>query len=124
MNATKPQIGFIKGLAKSHGMEISAKELEGYSYQEADKLIKSLRGTQKQVTPEDKMKKKIISMAMTIGWVLKNGKIDMVRLNTWCVHKGMYKLSLDMHDPEQLPYLVSQFQYGPFQHALSKKKHA
>lgn len=124
MKITKRQIGFIKGLLKKHGGEVSSEELEGMTYHEADRMIKSLLG-KKEKTPEEKMKNKIISMAMTIGWLTKDDKIDMGRLNGWCLNRGMYKKRLDDHNYTELVNLVTQFQgstnnSSPLKHGLTK----
>ena len=128
--ASKKQIGFIIGLAKkNHGIEYHMSDFLDengdikYTSLEASKMIQSLksdRQKKEQETPENKMKKKIISMAHTIGWEHKNGKIDMTAVNTWCTQKGMYKKALDAHNYTELIYLVTQFQNGPFKHALTK----
>lgn len=117
--ATSKQIGYIKGLCKQRDFDFETSELEKLSNRQANKMIRDLLG-EPIVKPEDKMKNKIISMAKTIGWV-KDNSIDISRLNNWCLNKGMYQQALDDHNIDQLPHLVSQFQYGPFSHALKKE---
>ena len=116
--ASKKQIGYIKGLAKVRGIEVDSRELEALTTREADRMIRELLG-RKTATPSEGMKNKIISMARTIGWEV-NGRIDMMRLNAWCQHKGQYKKPLDAHDAKELPHLVTQFQLGPFAHAMTR----
>lgn len=124
---TSGQIGYIKGLVRKTGGEIDTEQLKDLSYKEGDRMIKTLLAQLGQTENPSlkRQKKKVISMAMTIGWtkfdpIQNEDKIDMERLNKWCVHKGMYKQVLDAHTEKQIPYLVSQFQYGPFKHAMSK----
>ncbi|MEQ8685486.1 MAG: hypothetical protein RIE86_09340 [Imperialibacter sp.] len=121
MEATKRQIGFIKGLLKAKGVDIETYELEGITSVEASRMIQQLKGAPKE-TPEDKMKRKIISMAHTIGWELPGGRIDMPAVDSWCKRYGQYHKPLDEHNILELPHLVSQFQSGPFK--TKPKAHA
>jgi len=56
----------------------------------------------------DVMRKKIISRAHRLGWQLQGGKIDMERVNAWCVSHGHLHLQLNSYGYNDLVKLVSQ----------------
>lgn len=65
---------------------------------------------------EEKMRRKVISMAREMGWVLTDtstGKIelkaDMGRIQNWCEVYGYLHKELNEYTFEELPTLVSQF---------------
>lgn len=124
---TKEQIKLIKTVASKQ--KIDSADL-AYSYsssrtehvsqlykEEALELIKWLLKQSKQaVTPADKMRNKILSMAHEMGWELpyrRNGKsnvIDMNRVDNWCLRYGYIQQPLDLYTEAELPRLVSQFE--------------
>lgn len=120
MKATPKQIGYLRGLLKQHGQEVSKEELEALTKDQASAMIKSIVPARSE-TPSSRMINKILSMAHTIGWETTGGKVDIERINSWCTHKGQYKKPLDKHTAKELPHLVSQFQLGPFKYAMSKR---
>lgn len=67
----------------------------------------------------DVMRKKIIAKAHQMFWELPGGKIDMPRLNGWCVDHGPYKKELNKHDIKELGILVSVFT-NVYKHYMSK----
>lgn len=80
---------------------------------EANEMIRYLRS---QTDPADKMRKKIISMAHEMNWHSDshwNGtqKVDMQRLNDWCVKYGFGKKKLNDYSYKELPRLVTQFEH-------------
>lgn len=83
---------------------------------EVRRLIGYLRYTARDAarTPtqisEDKMKRKIISMAHELRWRNADGKIDMKSLNGWCVKYGYLHKRLDDYSNAELPRLVQQFE--------------
>lgn len=80
------------------------------SKQEAIQVIKSLTsGANIPETPASKMRRKILSMAHELHWETRNGKVDLSRVNGWCVQYGGGK-SLDAYTVTELPTLVSQFE--------------
>lgn len=78
---------------------------------ECSELISDL---QKQAdNSPDKMRKKILSMAHSIGWQLEvNGRlvVDMERVNNWCVKYGYLHKRLNSYTAGELVKLVSQFE--------------
>jgi hypothetical protein len=84
------------------------------SFNEAKALIAHLN-TYSPPTPkggvrQHKSKLKILSMAHELGWELPGGKIDMVRLNEWCIKYGHQHCPLDKYQDDDLPMLVTQFE--------------
>lgn len=55
------------------------------------------------------MRRKIIAMAHQLGWTAE-GKIDMTRVNAWCVKNGFGHKPLNAYSYEELPKLVSVFE--------------
>lgn len=58
----------------------------------------------------DKMKRKIISMAHEMNWKTPAGRIDMKKVNGWCVKYGHQHKALDRYTYAELPALINQFQ--------------
>lgn len=117
--ATKGQKGYILGMAKKLGLEMGMDDLRTFNTSEANNMIrtmkKALYGSDDD--PCEKMRRKLISMAHTIGWQSKE-KADMNRINKWCVQYGQFKKELNEHTYDELTHLISQFQYGPFKTKL------
>lgn len=65
------------------------------------------------------MKRKIISRALDLGWKNKQGKIDMKRLDGWCIKYGAFKKPLDKHSDKELQMVVTAF--DKFYHYVIKK---
>ncbi|MEB0249335.1 hypothetical protein QN344_04275 [Mucilaginibacter sp. 5B2] len=82
-------------------------------------VIKELEDTFKIQDQCDKMRKKIISKAHQMFWELPGGKIDMWRIDQWCIHQGPYKKALNKHDYKELTVLVSVFD-SVYKHYMSK----
>lgn len=72
-------------------------------------IIHALEAGFKELDREDLMRKRIISMAHELDWRLPDGKIDMKRLDNWCVAYGSFKKKLNAHKYMELIKLVSQF---------------
>lgn len=126
---SKAQIGLIKGVCIKNKIE-SADLAYDYSKgrtqhvsqlykDEATQLIKWLLNSLKvQVTPKEKMMRKILSLAHELHWELshasrhgKSNKVDMAKLDEWCMRYGQFHKPLDQHNEMELTKLVTQFQY-------------
>lgn len=78
---------------------------------EAKEIIVALQsGTTFVPTPAAKMRRKILSMAHEMNWEHTNGKVDMDRVNKWCVDYGYLSKHLDKYKEDELPVLVSAFE--------------
>lgn len=100
-------------LGFTDGRSESSKDL---TYQEAGALINHL----KSIDSSHKMRRRIIKMAHEMGWKLKDSsKIDIERVNEWCVKFGYGHKPLNDYSPVELPKLVSQFEFGPYKHYIS-----
>lgn len=82
-------------------------------------IIKELEDTFKVQDQCDKMRKKIISKAHQMFWELPYGKIDMWRVDQWCINQGPFKKALNKHDYKELTVLVSVFE-SVYKHYMSK----
>lgn len=120
--ASAKQIGYIKGLAKKRGIEITDQELEGIKYQEAHQMIQTLLSDKEfeELKKRQGMRMKLISMARTVGWE-KEGQVDLVRLEKWCIKYGHAHKKLNQYNSKELPKLLSQFQFGVLRDNLKKK---
>lgn len=68
----------------------------------------------------NKMRRKILSMAHEMHWHLTGTqKVDMERLNNWCTTLGYGKKALNKYTYEELPKLVTQFEFV-YKYYLSK----
>lgn len=82
----------------------------GLYYVEAVELIKYLNKELKTPqTPKDKMANAILSLGHEMNW-RKNGKIDMDRINAWCIRYGYLHKPLNDYTEEELPTLLTQLQ--------------
>jgi len=60
----------------------------------------------------NKMRRRIISMAHEMHWHIEGTqKINMERVNGWCTVYGFGKKPLNNYDYNELPKLVTQFQF-------------
>jgi hypothetical protein len=82
-------------------------------------VIKELEANFKIQDQCDKMRKKIISKAHQMFWELPGGKIDIERIDQWCVEQGPYKKLLNKHNIKELAILVSVFD-KVYKHYMSK----
>jgi len=92
--------------AFSGGRTSSVRELK---MNEASALIAHLKSMDAIDKRCDKMRNKILSYAHEMDWTIK-GKVDMARINNWCLKFGHLHKRLDDYKYEELPTLVSQFE--------------
>lgn len=78
--------------------------------EEATAMIKYLKSLDPDEQKAEKQRRYIISMAHECGY-RKPGttKVDMKRLDEWCVKYGMYHKKLNQHNVDEIPHLVTQF---------------
>jgi len=57
-----------------------------------------------------KMKRKILSMAHEMNWEVSGGKVDLGRINNWCIRFSGKNKVLDAFSYAELPALVTQFE--------------
>ena len=90
--------------------------------EEARALIEHLKAIDNTAVVDDKMRKKILSMAHEMDW-RKAGtvKIDMDRVNNWCVKYGYLHKKLDAYTHKELPKLLTQFE-GVYKDFINKLK--
>lgn len=112
----KEQKGAIVAGFSSMGHE-STKEL---TEQEARQLIMHLKTLDPDEKKCEKLRKTIISMAHEMGY-RKPGttKVDMVKLDDWCVNYGKYKKKLNQHKYDEL--LVLQWQFKQYHDKFIKE---
>lgn len=61
-------------------------------------------------SPKDKMQGKIMSMAHEMRWELPNGKIDLKRLDAWCIKHTPFHKPFDRLTVKELPKVVGIFE--------------
>jgi hypothetical protein len=88
------------------GRTSSSREM---THVEATALINHLKSLDPSERSADRMRKKIISMAHQMGWKT-DGKLDIGRVNNWCIKFSYLKKKLDAYEYTELPRLVSQFE--------------
>lgn len=129
--ATPSQIKCIAAICQARGINKITQELmiSGFtnqrttsktqlSFDEAKALIQHLQKGNPQAAAEDKMRKKILSIAHQMHWH-KPGttKLDYERINNWCTNYGHAHKKLDAYRYHELPKLVSQFE-AAYKHHL------
>ena len=88
---------------------------------EAAELIKHLKTTDPNAAAIDRMKKKILYYAHEMNWYTPDRKVDVKRVDEWCLKFGQVKRKLDNYTYQELPNLVSQFA-GVYKHYLKTLK--
>lgn len=90
------------------GRTTSSREL---TESEAVNLLAHLKKLGGTANRSDKMKKKIIRLAHEMNWKKEgSAKIDMKRINDWCIRSGYLHKKLDDYKYSELPKLVTQFE--------------
>lgn len=84
---------------------LSEEELDGFI---ADLVLLTDAGVKQEAC--QRMRRKILSLFHQLGWEDVNGKIDMVRVNSWCMQYSVHKKELNAHSYRELPALVTQVQ--------------
>lgn len=119
---TEPQIRKIYTLLGQHDLRDEkdgivlaftankTNSVRAMSFHEAKALIGHLVSLNPEEKSMTKMRNKIISIAYDMNWKLPNEKIDLDRLNGWCLHKSYLKKKLDAYKYSELPKLVTQFE--------------
>lgn len=81
------------------------------TYDETMVFVKHLRQVSGQFeNPKEKMQKKILAMAHEMHWELPGGKVNMERVNNWCVRYSGKNKPLNEFKYSELPTLVTQFE--------------
>lgn len=82
--------------------------------------IKELEASLLELDKANTMRRKIISMAHELAWKTPTGKIDMKRVDAWCVKYGYLDKALNKYTLAELPKLVTAFEifYNKFIKAL------
>ena len=114
------QLGLVKdteykaNLIKQYtgGRETSTK---GLLINEYGELIQDLQGlVNNKRKPGDlqaaRKRKLLLHYAHMMQWELATGKVDMQRVNDWCVKYGQYHKALNEHNTSELSHLLVQFE--------------
>lgn len=141
---SKAQISAIYGLLAKHGLrEDKEKIIEQISggrtsstsslyFSEALSWISAMSKIQPDNGEEAKKKKllaKLFAMAHEIGWITVESKVvgsnltkvkNYTAVHNWVKSYGYLKKGLREYTYEQLPKLVTQFQFGPYKYYLSQ----
>lgn len=75
---------------------------------ECDSMIKYLEELA-PATSAGKYRRKLISVAHKLSWYDEDGKVDIERLNKWCIKYGYLHKPLNEHKEEELVKLITQF---------------
>lgn len=87
--------------------------------QEARELIAYLENSRTTPSPEERMRRKIISRAHEMGWKTPEGKADIERIDNWCLNYGYLKKKLNQYTYNELPKLVTIFEEKVYKQFLS-----
>ncbi len=129
MLLTKPQYGYILGLYKKINVDLTEDDkyvIQGFSIEEAQTQISKLKDMLGIDDKKDALRKGIISMAKSIGWLVENPtnpqepKIDLERLENWCLKYGMFHRPLNDLTEAELGKTLKQFQFGPYKTKMDK----
>ncbi len=79
-------------------------------FHEANDLIKSLKDRDPDEAKAERMRRVIISFAHQSGYRFPNtNRVDMKRLDGWCVKYGKFHKKLNQHNYKELVELITQF---------------
>ncbi len=96
----------------SAGRATSSKDL---TFDEAAEMIKHLKDNDPHKDSIEKMKGKMMYYAREMGWYKINGKgkqvCDVQAIDNWCMKFGSVKRKLDSYTFEELPTILTQFQF-------------
>lgn len=120
MDISKNQLGAIYALIKKLKLDKPAvidgatngrtEHVSEMTKGEATALIKYLKSVDPEEESNERMRKKIISLGHEIGYkIAGTNKIDMKRLDQWCIDYGKFRKKLDRHTHNELAQLVTQF---------------
>lgn len=125
---TVSQITCIQTLLTKHGLRDEKESIvESFSggrttslrelrITEAQMLIGHLKSLEPSNARAERMRNKILSIAHEMGWYTSptspraERKLDMRRVNNWCLKYGYLHKLLDEYTYEELPKLVTQFE--------------
>lgn len=91
----------------SAGRTFKSSELE---VMECKLLISFLGSMIKTKNAANTMRRKMLSIAYQLGWTVEHGKLDLARVNNWCVKYGYLHKPLNDYDVKELPQLITQFE--------------
>lgn len=83
--------------------------LRDLNQDETQALIKSLGEDENQAI-KGRMVRKVLSMAHEMGWESEGGKVNMDRVNNWCLKYTSNKKTLDQLNMKELPGVVTAFE--------------
>lgn len=88
--------------------------LRQMSYDETQSIIKYLEGMvgtiPEQKNPGDDMRRKILRRAHEMYWEKADGKVDMKRVNDWCIKYSGKNKPFNQFTVDELPTLVTQME--------------
>lgn len=122
MGLTAKQIGYGWKLLRASGFE-EVEDKEDYIEELTDGRTKSLRELtysefndmvnhldKERIAKREKMVNKVLSLAHEMLWELPDGKVDMERVNNFCMKRTPQKVKLDEVKYKDLPTVVSIFE--------------
>lgn len=74
------------------------------------KHVEGLKANAEDDAKGQRMRRKIISICHEMDWRREGGKIDMYRINEFCMKRGFAKKRLNDYSSQELPKLVTQFE--------------
>ena len=117
--ASNAQKGYLIALARKAGHKIEMSDLNGVSTHYASEKIYQLKkelGEGGDADELNNMRRKLISMARTIGWQKENPVdpwkplADMERLKGWCLKYGQHHKDLNALNKKELANTITQFE--------------
>ena len=103
----------------SEGRTSSSAELSSEECQRLINHLQTMVNDQNRNTPENRMRRKVISIVHELRWKTPDGKIDYKRLDAWMLKYSYLHKKLNSYSAAELPALVTQFD-----NMLKKKLHA
>ena len=108
----------------TEGKKSSLKELTPREYNEfiqyLNRLINNQPKSDWKNSPENKMRRKIISFFKKMNYTKPDDTADMEAIENWCIKYGYLHKNLNKYDSQELPKLITQVEqvYKTFIEAL------
>lgn len=136
--ATKQQVKAINAFLATRGlMEMKKQIISNFTNDRTDRSslltkdeARALLLYLNDYAPLERMIKKIVAMAHEIHWIKKttivdpkNGVVeerDYKALDEWILKYGYLHKPLFQYTYQELPKLLTQFEYGPYKHFLER----
>lgn len=103
-------VASFSGGRTEHVSELTKQEAAQMIAKLNEKNLEGFKAKSSRLIPGDAQRKKIIHYAHQMNYYDSHGRIDMARINQWCIKYGYLHKPLMQYRLNELPKLVTQFE--------------